>query len=83
MLRIIKALAVDLLLLDARIDGLSGEIEELEKRDAGCERLTSIPGIGPIISSAIVAALGTGDAFAKEAAASQRTGNRARQHRPC
>jgi transposase len=83
MLRIIKALAVDLLLLDARIDGLSGEIEELEKRDAGCERLTSIPGIGPIISSAIVAALGTGDAFAKEAAASQRVGNRARQHRPC
>jgi transposase len=42
MLRIIEALAVDLRLLDARIDGLSGEIEELAKRDAGRERLTSL-----------------------------------------
>ena len=41
------------------------EIEELAKRDAGCERLMSIPGIGPIISSAMVAAIGTGDSFSK------------------
>jgi transposase len=27
--------------------------------------LVSVPGIGPIISSAIVAAIGTGDAFSK------------------
>src|SRR5216683_1315851 len=33
--------------------------------DAGCERLMSVPGIGPIISSAMVAAIGNGDAFAK------------------
>jgi transposase len=64
-LRIIEALAVDLRRLDERIEGLSSEIEQLAKQDAGCERLTSIPGIGPIISSAIVAAIGTGDAFAK------------------
>ena len=44
---------------------LSGEIEELAKRDAGCERLMSVPGIGPIISSAMVAAIGTGDGFSK------------------
>ena len=64
-LRIIEALAVDLRRLDERIEGLSSEIEALAKRDAGCERLTSIPGIGPTISSAMVAAIGTGDAFAK------------------
>jgi transposase len=63
-LRIIEALAVDLRRLDERIEGLSSEIEQLAKQDAGCERLTSIPGIGPIISSAIVAAIGTGDAAA-------------------
>ena len=48
-----------------RIHGLSGEIEELAKRDAGCERLMTVPGIGPIISSAMVAAIGTGDGFVK------------------
>ena len=37
----------------------------MARQDAGCERLMSVPGIGPIISSAMVAAIGTGDAFAK------------------
>ena len=35
------------------------------RRDVSCERLMSVPGIGPIISSAMVAAIGGGDAFAK------------------
>jgi transposase len=34
-------------------------------QDAGCERLMSVPGIGPIIASATVAAIGTGDTFSK------------------
>jgi transposase len=65
MVRIIEGLAADWRLLDERIQKVSGEIEELAQRDAGCERLMSIPGVGPIISSAMVAAIGTGDAFAK------------------
>jgi transposase len=65
MVRVIEGLASDLRSLDTRIEGLSGEIEELAKQDAGCERLMSIPGIGPIISSAMVAAVGTGDGFTK------------------
>ena len=44
---------------------LSDEIEALARQDAGCERLMSVPGIGPIISSAMVAAIGTGDGFSK------------------
>jgi transposase len=36
-----------------------------EAADTGCERLMSVPGIGPIISSATVAAIGTSDAFSK------------------
>jgi Transposase IS116/IS110/IS902 family len=51
--------------LDARIEGLSGEIERLARQDKGCERLMTVPGIGPIISSAMMAAIGTGDAFSK------------------
>src|SRR5499426_1186924 len=65
MLRVIEDLAGDWRLLDQRIEGLSSEIEILARRDSGCERLMSVPGIGPIISSAMVAAIGTGDAFTK------------------
>ena len=65
MVRIIEDLAGDWRRLDQRIEALSGEIEALARRDGGCERLMSVPGIGPIISSATVAAIGTGDAFAK------------------
>jgi transposase len=65
MLRVIENLAGDWRRLDERIEGLSGEIEALARQDKGCERLMTVPGIGPIISSAIVAAIGTGDAFSK------------------
>jgi transposase len=65
MLRIIEDLASDWRRLDERIDSLSEEIAALARQDKGCERLMTVPGIGPIISSAIVAAIGTGDAFSK------------------
>src|SRR5712672_2998750 len=54
MVRVIEDLAGDWRRLDERIEGLSSEIEELAKRDVGCERLLSVPEIGPIISSAVV-----------------------------
>jgi transposase len=65
MVHLIEGLAEDWRRLDERIDCLSGEITAVARLDAGCERLVSVPGIGPIISSAIVAAIGTGDAFSK------------------
>ena len=65
MVRLIEDLAGDWLRLDERIEGLSGEIDALARQDAGCERLMSVPGIGPIISSAMVAAIGAGDVFTK------------------
>jgi len=65
MLRVIEELAGDWRRLDQRIDGLSGEIEALARQDQACSRLMTVPGIGPIISSAMVAAIGTGDVFSK------------------
>ena len=65
MVLIIEGLASDWRQLDTRIEDMSAEIEDLASRDAGCERLMSVPGIGPIISSAMVAAIGTGDGFSK------------------
>jgi len=65
MVRILEDLSADWRRLDARIEGLTGEIETLARQDQHCERLMSVPGIGPIISSAMVAAIGTGDVFSK------------------
>jgi transposase len=56
MVRIVEDLACDWRRLDERVEGLSNEIETIARQDAGCERLMSVPGIGPIISSAMVAA---------------------------
>src|SRR3979411_2396764 len=65
MLRILEDLSADWRRLDARIEDRSSEIEALARQDKGCERLMTVPGIGPIISSAMGAAIGTGDAFSK------------------
>jgi transposase len=58
-------LATDWRRLDERIEAVSSEIETLAEEDNGCERLMTVPGVGPIISSATVAAIGTGDVFSK------------------
>jgi transposase len=65
MLRVIEDLAGDWRHLDARIEGITSEIETLARQDQHCERLMTVPGIGPIISSAMVAAIGTGDVFSR------------------
>src|SRR5881396_2386335 len=65
MLRVIEDLAGDWRRLDERIETLSREIETIARQDTGCDRLMSVPGIGPIISSAVVAAIGSGDVFSK------------------
>jgi transposase len=65
MLHMIEGLAQDWRQMDERIDKLSTEIEGLAHEDAGTQRLMSVPGIGPIISSAMVAAIGTGATFSK------------------
>jgi transposase len=65
MVRVIADLSSDWRRLDERIEGLSTEIEAVARQDCGCERLMSVPGIGPIISSAMVAAIGAGDGFSK------------------
>jgi transposase len=65
MLRIIKELAGDWRQLDQRIESLSQEIESLARQDPAYERLMTVPGIGPIISRGMVAAIGNGAVFTK------------------
>ena len=65
MVRVVEELAGDWCRLDERIEGLSTEIAALAYQDAACKRLMTVPGVGPIISSAMVAAIGAGDVFSK------------------
>jgi transposase len=62
---LIVGLNADWLGLDERIETITGEIEMISKSEENCQRLMSVPGIGPIISTAVVAAIGTGDAFGR------------------
>ena len=80
-LRISRVIEADWRHLDARIEGLSGEIETLARQDQHCERLMTIPGIGPIISTAMVAAIGIEDVFSKGRAASTNKGTEIRSYR--
>src|SRR5207244_785129 len=63
MIRLIEDLAGDWRRLDERIEALSGEIEAIARTDVHCQRTMSVPGVGPIVSSAMVAAIGTGEGF--------------------
>lgn len=60
---LIVGLYEDWLWLDERIETVTNEIEEISRREANCQRLMSVPGVGPMISTAMVAAIGTGEAF--------------------
>jgi transposase len=65
MVHLVENLATDWRRLDERIEAVSTEITELAHADDGAVRLMTVPGIGPIISSATVAGIGKGDVFSK------------------
>jgi transposase len=52
-------------IIDRQIEELGDELERISAADAGCTRIRKIPGIGPIVATAIVAAIGNGAAFRK------------------
>ncbi|MEM9582161.1 MAG: IS110 family transposase [Pseudomonadota bacterium] len=55
----------DWLWLDDRIETVSKEIEQISRTEENCVNVMTIPGIGPMISTAMVAAIGTGEAFGR------------------
>ena len=65
MVHLIEGLMQDWHHLDERIDAVTDEIEALVAADEACQRLMSVPGVGPIIASAMVAAIGNGAAFSR------------------
>ncbi|HEX3469865.1 MAG TPA: IS110 family transposase [Silvibacterium sp.] len=52
-------------MVEQQIEVLSDELERIASSDADCIRIRQIPGIGPVVATAIVAAIGNGAAFRK------------------
>src|SRR5258705_5383915 len=51
--------------LELQIVQMNDEVERIASSDAACRRLRQIPGIGPLVATAIVASIGDGAAFRK------------------
>lgn len=51
--------------VEQQIEQLNVELERISAADAGCTRIRQIPGIGPVVATAIVASIGNGAAFRK------------------
>jgi transposase len=51
--------------LQSQIDEAEAVIRKMAVEDEACQRLVEVPGIGPIIATAIISAIGNGAAFKK------------------
>jgi transposase len=60
---LLAQLKLELEQLSARIDQLDMVILKRAKEDDACQRLTAIPGVGPVTATALIAAVGNGSAF--------------------
>jgi transposase len=63
MRKLILGLQHDWIWMDKRIEMTTSEIKTVSETEASCQRLMTIPGIGPIISTAMGAAVGKGEAY--------------------
>ena len=51
--------------IEQQVEELTDKLEQISASDAGCSRIRKIPGIGPVVATAIVAAIGNGAAFTR------------------
>ena len=51
--------------LESQLEEMNDEVERIASSDSACMRLRQIPGIGPLVATVIVAAIGNGAAFHK------------------
>lgn len=65
MAAVLSEMAVELTATNDRVSALDAEIKAHACADADMRRLMEIPGVGPTIASALVAAIGDGSGFAK------------------
>ena len=63
--RLLNALWGDLVALDTRVGELDDEVDAIVKSDPVAQRLQQLRGVGPITATALVAAVGSAEQFAK------------------
>jgi transposase len=78
--RLLNGLWGDLRALDARMAELDREIAVIAQNDPVAKRLQQLRGVGPIIATALVAAVGNGEQFANGRQMSAAFGLTPRQH---
>jgi transposase len=78
--RLLHGLWGDLQALDARMAELDREIGAIAQSDPAARRLQQLRGVGPIIATALLAAVGTGEQFAHGRQMSAAFGLTPRQH---
>jgi transposase len=65
MFRLMQAIAQQWRVLEQQMDELNKEILSIAEAEDACRRLQTVPGIGPLAATAMVAAIGNGAAFQK------------------
>ena len=78
--QLLRSLWDDLRYLDERMDELNHQIKDLSKQDSTAKRLLQIPGIGPLIATALIATIGTGKQYKKGRNMAAALGLTPRQH---
>ncbi len=62
---LLAQLKLELEQLGARIEEMDRVIQKTAKENEDCQRLTEIPGVGPVTATALIAAVGNASAFQK------------------
>ena len=70
----------DLLTLDQRLETLNREIDSIAKSDPVAQRLQQLRGVGPLVATALIATVGTGDQFSEGRQMAASVGLTPRQH---
>jgi transposase len=52
--------------LQLQIESLNTQLEQIANTDPSCVRLQQIPGVGPLVATAVVSAIGNGAAFKRD-----------------
>jgi transposase len=62
---LLAQLKLELEQLAGRIEQMDAVIQQEARENEACQRLTTIPGVGPVTATALVGAIGNGSAFAR------------------